>query len=116
MFLKDNLKLCIKLNTLLNRSKQMKSLTATKFSTILECSYLSRSQNKTVSLDFPNTWPLTRKRLIFGLTLFLHRFHQLVIFRNKFFLILIVSDRFYTSLQINVNENTWRKCYIRPKA
>ena len=116
MLLKDNLKLCVKLNTLLNRSKQMKSLTATKFSTILEYSYLSRSQNKTVSLDFPNTWPLTRKRLIFGLTLFLHRFHQLVIFRNKFFLILIVSDRFYTSLQINVNENTWRKCYIRPKA
>ena len=65
----------------------------------LAASYLSRGQNKT--LDFWITWPVTWKRLIFGLTLFRHWFHQLAIFRNKFVLILTLPGSVYTPLQIN---------------
>ena len=105
LHLKDNFKLCIKL--------KYKDLTAKSF---------QRSRSVSIYLEIkikPNhwtfrrlfykahlgdwfwVWPLTLKRLIFGLTLFRPWFYQLVIFRYNFFLILTLPGSLYTPLQIN---------------
>ena len=55
---------------------------------------------KTYLRDWFWVWPVM-KTVIFGLTLFCHWFHQLVIFRNTFLLILTLPGSIYTPLQIN---------------
>ena len=86
-------------------------------SAFLECSYLFRGQNRlSKHLFIKQLWGtgsepgfLHENGYFFGLTLFCHWFHQLVIFRNKFFLILTQPDSFYTPPQINTCLNSSMK-------